>query len=253
MLGRTAPPQVSPDEDTVRLVRGRFARRQWTRRWLAWRRLLLVVLAVALAAGLVWLFYFSSVLAVAGATVSGAPGADALQVRRAAQVPVGTPLAAADLGAVTARVERLPIVKSADVSRSWPDRVRIDVTERTPVALVARGGAYSAVDEHGVLFRRYARRPAGLPVVRMGPRAQSDALAEAAQVASVLPEDIVAKVAHLNVRTVDSITLHLHNGREILWGSADSSADKARVLAVLLRQRAAFYDVSVPEQPVIRP
>jgi hypothetical protein len=38
----------------------------------------------------------------------------------------------------------------------------------------------------------------------------------------------------------------------VLWGSADGSADKAKVLTVLLKHHATFYDVSSPGQPVLR-
>ena len=71
-------------------------------------------------------------------------------------------------------------------------------------------------------------------------------------VAGSLPPDLAAKVAYVEVRTVDTISLRLRNGRTVQWGSADDSTDKARVLDVLLAQHAVFYDVSVPGQPVIR-
>jgi cell division protein FtsQ len=51
------------------------------------------------------------------------------------------------------------------------------------------------------------------------------------------------------VQTVDQISLVLRDGRTVVWGSADESGLKAKVLAVLLRQRAQTYDVSVPGQP----
>jgi hypothetical protein len=37
----------------------------------------------------------------------------------------------------------------------------------------------------------------------------------------------------------------------VLWGSAQSSEAKARVLTVLLHHRARLYDVTVPGRPVI--
>jgi cell division protein FtsQ len=37
----------------------------------------------------------------------------------------------------------------------------------------------------------------------------------------------------------------------VRWGSADGSDAKARVLAVLLKQKASSFDVSVPGQPII--
>ena len=243
------------DEATVRLARRRFARRRWVRRWLAWRRLVGAVLGVGLLAGAGWLVFGSSVLAVSGVRVEGTHVLTPSVVRRAAQVPLGGPLATADLSAVTRRVARLPAVKSVDVSRSWPDSVRIDVTERRAVAALedAGSGRLRGVDDQGVVFRSYRHRPAGLPVIREAKGAGAEAVAEAARVAASLPASVASKVADVEVRTVDTISLRLHNGRLVRWGSAEESTDKGRVLAVLLDRKAAFYDVSVPGQPVIRP
>ena len=243
------------DERTVRIARKRFARRQWARRWLAWRRLLVALLVVGVVAGCGWLVFFSPVLAVAGVHVTGTDVVPPSDVRRAAQVTTGAPLATVDLDAVSARVEELVAVEGVDVSRSWPDQVRIEVTERQAVAVVEPdqpGGRLRGTDADGIVFRTFATRPRGLPVIRTEEQPGADALAEAATVAGSLPPDLAARVAYVEVRTVDTITLELRSGRSVRWGSADGSAAKARVLTVLLKQKAAYYDVSVPGQPVIR-
>ena len=254
MLGsRTRPDLTSPDEPTVQLARKRFARRQWARRWLTWRPLLVLAGLAAVLAGLVWLVLFSSVLAVAGVDVEGTSVLRTPEVRRAADVPTGEPLATVDLARIAARVESLAPVKRVDVSRSWPDRVHIAVQERVPVAVVEGDGLFRALDADGVLFTTYRAAPPGLPVVRSGVDTRAEALAEAATVVSVLPDDIAGRVRYVEVATVDRISLRLRNGRTVLWGSADESASKAEVLALLLEQKASVYDVSVPAQPTITP
>jgi cell division protein FtsQ len=212
----------------------------------------LLVAALLLGAG--WLVFFSSVLAVDGVRVTGTHVLSPDAVRNAAVVPMGGPLATVNLDAITARVEKLPAVKTVDVSRAWPHDVRIDVTERRAVAVVEpqSGGQAHAVDEDGVQFRAFAHPPRGLPAIRIKNGVGADALTEAARVAGSLPPGLARKVAFVEVHTVDTISLVLHSGRMVRWGSADGSADKARVLAVLLRQKASFYDVSVPGQPIIR-
>ena len=250
-------PTVEPDDEdekTVRLARRRFARRQWARRWLAWRRVVVAVLLLALVAAAGWLVFFSPVLAVSGVQVTGSRVLSPDVVRRAASVPLGTPVATVDLDAISARVDQLPAVKSVDVSRSWPDRVRIDVTERTAVAVVqgGPGAPLRGVDREGVLFRQFPTKPHALPMLRMGDRTGTEALAEAAAVAGSLPVGLARKVRYVEVRTVDTISLELRSGKQVRWGSADDSADKARVLERLLGVKASFYDVSVPGQPIIR-
>jgi cell division protein FtsQ len=213
---------------------------------------LAVVALVAICAGAGWLVFFSSVLAVDSVRVEGSGVLEESEVRRVAAVPLGTPLASVPLDAIAARVEGLAPVASVDVSRSWPDAVRIAVVEREAVAVVERDGVLRGLDEEGVVFRTFPGQPPGLPVVKMSAGTRTEALAEAAAVIDALPADLAGRVDHVAVETVDSISLRLRNGRTIFWGSADSSATKAQVLAVLLEQKASVYDVSVPGQPTIK-
>lgn len=239
-----AEPPPTP-QDLLR-SRRRFARRQWARRWLAWRPVAAVLLVLLLLVGGVWLVFFSSVLGVAGVDVEGTDQLETDTVVAAAGVPTGDPLARVDLDAVRARVEALALVESAEVTRQWPDRVLVRVEEREAVAVVEIGGRIRGMDEHGVVFRDYAKAPPGLPHVRTSTETPGDALREAAQVITALPGDLVAKVDYVSVATVDQIELRLRDGRTVVWGSAEDSDQKAEVLAPLLGVEGSRYDVSVP-------
>lgn len=240
--------------DTDVRTRRRFARRQWARRWLNWKPVLAVVLALLLLVGGLWLVYFSSFLSVQGVDVRGTHLLSEAQVRQAAAVPEGDALARVDLDRIRTRVEALAAVRSADVSREWPDRVRIDVSERVPVAVVEIAGQLRGMDEDGVVFRDYAQAPPDLPRVQTGSDTGSDALREAALVVGALPTDLAAKVDHVEVATVDEITLALRDGRTVRWGSSADSDLKAEVLAELLvARKAQTYDVSVPGNPTTSP
>lgn len=245
--GTTAPPDVDP---ATLQSRKRFARRQWARRWLAWRPVLAVLLLLALIVGTVWMVFFSSVLAVEGVEVSGTRDLSSSAVREAAVVPLGEPLARVDLDRIRSRVEALAMVSSADVTRQWPGTVVIEVEEREAVAVVVIGGQVRGMDANGVVFRSYGKPPPDLPTVRTTSDTRRDALEEAALVVESLPDPIAGRVDHVSVATIDQITLALRDGRTVTWGSAEESEAKAEVLAGLLAEvEAREYDVSVPGQP----
>ncbi|GAA3812384.1 cell division protein FtsQ/DivIB [Nocardioides panacisoli] len=237
------------DRSAQARTRKRFARRQWARRWLTWRYIVVVVVVVLLIGFAVYSVYFSPWLQVQGVDVTGNSQVSDAEIIRTADVPEGGALAKVDLDAIAVRVRALPAVKSVDVSRKWPHDVRIDVVERTPVAVVARGDGYVDLDEEGVTFNRLAHPPAGLPLVETGAAAEPSALEEAAHVVAALPDDISSLVDHVQVDTVDEILLVLHDGRQVKWGSADQSDEKAQVLLALLDRKAQVYDVSVPGMP----
>ena len=248
LLGRRPERESLDDPATVR-TRRRFARRQWRRRWLAWKPMLVLLLVVALVVGGVWLVYFSRYLAAQDVRVTGTGLLSADDVRQAARVPDGEPLARLDLVAVERRVEALAPVQDAVVTRQWPDAVEITVRERLAIAVVDIGGQVRGMDAAGVVFRDYPRPPRTLPLVRTTGRTGGEALSEAARVISALPGALARRVEYLAVLTVDQITLVLRDGRQVVWGSAEESPAKAEVLAALLGQPAKVYDVSVPGQP----
>ena len=233
-------------------TRKRFARRQWARRAIAWRPILVVVLLLALVGGLLWLFFASSVLAVKGVQIEGTGLLSQSDVRRAAAVPLGVPLARVDIDAIHDRVAALAPVASVDVTRNWPDQVSIVITERQPVAAVRVGSRLKGIDAEGVYFRDFTDRPRSLPLITGPEDIDREVLREAAAIVTLLPPEIAQRVARIEVETIDQISLVLRDDRVVVWGSADQSADKARVLEVLLHQRARTYDVSVPGQPTTR-
>lgn len=251
MSGRhdtTGPTTAGHDEATIR-SRKRFARRQWARRWLAWRRVVALLLLIALMVGTVWLFYFSDVLAVEEVEVQGTRTLSAEQVREVAAVPSGQPLARVDLDAIRARIQAMAVVRDADVTLSWPDGVIIDIDERVAIAVVDIAGRTRGMDAEGVVFRDYPKPPPGMPQVRMSSDTRGDALREAALVIEALPAEISRRVDHVEVATIDQISLVLRDGRDVVWGSAEESEAKAEVLAGLLEQPGHTFDVSVPGQP----
>lgn len=243
-----------PNAATLR-SRRRFARRQWRRRWLAWRYVVVLVVLIVLIVLGTWLVYFSDALSISAVDVRGTGSeVSAAQVEHAAAVPLGKPLATADLGAIRDRVETLlAAVQTAQVSREWPHTVRIDIVQRTPVAVIETSDGLHALDASGQVFLSYQTAPPGLPIVRSA-STDRDALAQGAQVAAALPKGLALRVAHLQIFTQDDIELDLHSGKTVMWGSASDSATKARVLAALMTAQpgASLYDVSVPSAPAAR-
>jgi cell division protein FtsQ len=237
--------------DPSRRARRAFARRIWARRWLTWRYVLAGLLVLVLVVGSVWLVYFSSYLALKGADVTGTRHLTTDEVLAAADLPVGDPLARVDADAVARRVRAMAYVKSVEVTREWPDKLRIVVTERTAVAVVDLGGTLRGLDADGVVFSSYRQAPPRLPVVRVSGDPGQDALREAARVVAALPRSLSSRVDHLEVATVDQISLALTGGKTVVWGSADQSALKAEVIGPLLKQPGSVYDVSAPGQPTI--
>lgn len=221
-------------------------------------RVVLAVLAVPAAAVSVLLLLRSAALDVDAVKVDGARHVDAEEVRDAAGIERGAPLAFIDTGAAADRVESLAWVDEARISRRWPGTVRVQVTEYEPAAFVRRaGGGVMLVAEDGAVLGPAAEAPeAAVEIVgvrRLPEPGSTLAPAGAAGVVSELPDALGARV--VGVDLADSgVTLRVLFGPEIRLGSLDDVAAKgAAALAVMERigdAQVAYVDVSVPSAPV---
>lgn len=218
------------------------------RHWLRW---VVAFLVLAMLGTGVWLLGFSSVLATNVVDVRGVRVLDAGQVRDAARVPIGLPLARQDLDAVAARVATLVPVESVTVDRVWPHAVDISVTERTPVLALQEAGGVTLVDKAGVAFDRATQRPDGI-VLADTDRNNVALLVQIGIVARALPADLRSKVRTIKATTPSQLTVILASGVTINWGTAEQSALKAQIVAGLWPRKARAIDVSSPHNPAIR-
>ena len=214
---------------------------------------LAVALVVAVLGAGVWVGGFTGVLGVRTVVVRGAHAVSADTVRAAAAVPAGVPLIRLDASGISRRVGQLPGVQHARVSRSWPNTVRIDVVERTPIAVIPRGATFFLVDIEGVLFQQVGTSPAGLPrLVVAHPEAADPAMRSALVVIGSLSPELRRAVQVVEAPTPDSVTLGLRDGRTVIWGGSGESEAKARALGPLLTRPGSTYDVSTPTVAVVR-
>lgn len=213
----------------------------------------MVLLAAGVIASATWLVFFSSVLGVRQIVVVGNFTVATEQVERAAGVPAGQPLATVDLAEVQRRVGALRKIESVLAERSWPGTLRIEVTERRPVAVIEVGGKAALVDRHGVVIEVRQAAPPTLPVLRVDrPGAADPATRAALKVITALPGDILKRVSEVRATTPEGVSLVLKDERQVVWGGADRPGEKARILATLLRRPATVYDVSSPEVVTIK-
>jgi len=207
-----------------------------------WKAAFFVLAVVAIIAGVTWALLGSKFLVVRSITVDGAPDIPRSQVITAAGVRAGTPLIRISTGTVARRVERLTLVESARVTRSWPNAITIAIVERTAVLKVRDGDGWDLVDRFGVVLHQVQHRPHGLPRLRTSTAPDllrgNPAVFAAATVERELPAQLAAKVRSIAAPTADTVTLYLRHGRTVVWGDTSQTAVKARELAILMRGQA---------------
>ena len=236
----------------------RFAERIAARRRTRWIRAGIGALVAAVLLAVGWVVCFSDVLAVRSVQVAGISRLDAAQVERVARVPHGGSLALLDTGPIEARIRTLAPVADVDVSRKFPNTVRISITERAPAAVLDTPAGRRLVDAEGVAYA-----PAGpsaekrLLVLRsQNPALPPEDLVKILAMLDALPEPLRDKVDEVQADTVQDMTVKLAYGRSVIWGGPEEPEFKTRVLEVLLQNKktrdSRTFDVSVPEAPTTR-
>ena len=220
-----------------------------------WRRLAVTVtVALCLFALLGYLLlWHTSLIAVRGIRVVGEKQVTNAQILSVSGIRAGGPMAALDPAAVAARIEAIPRIASAAVSRDWPGTVVVTVVERVPAALVPDSAGYEVVDGGGVVFDQVAKPTAGLPVITVtAPAKAAEVVPGALAALRALPPSVDRTITAITASDPYAITLRLADGATVNWGAGDAAVDKARDLVALLRIGShRHYDVSAPNAPAM--
>jgi len=256
--GRTTAPQLDP---RIRERRAAVARRKGRRRL---RTVLLVAVVVLLLIG-GWFVLHSKVFAARVVTVVGSVHTPASEIISVAGLSDHPPMIDVNPPTVAARLEKLPWVAKATVSRLWPDGVRISVVEHSAVAVVATTSPaaehWALVDRSGLVLADVAAPPAGLvhlTTADMPGPPGSDMGAAAAtglRVAATLPRAFSAQVTSIEVGQGGGVTLVMTTPVTIVLGATtqlhQKYEDAAAILARAKLVAGDVIDVSVPDSPTV--
>lgn len=230
------------------------------------RRLLAagVVAGLVAVAAVTWGALHSPLFAARHVTVVGAIRSGVDPVVAASGLTGEPPLIDVDSGAVASRVEALPGVAHATVTRHWPDTVTVTVTERVPAAVVEQAGhGDELIDASGRVLGPVAGAPAGLVVlnVPVAAGAPGTGLGAAARpglaVVALLPASLRPEVARVDVSANGEVTLALTNNVGVTLGRAVELPAKFEALVSVLVDVAPrapdVIDVTVPGAPAVGP
>lgn len=248
----------------------RAARRKTNRPRRNWNRTL-QIFAVFLALGDLAALAWAPGLHVTKVRVLGTQTLTPQQVFAEARVPNNTNVLWMLRQPLTKRLAADPVIDHAERTVRLPDTLVLTVTERQPYAVLASGDQYWLLDRKGVPYQEMDAPLPGLPTISAVPAAlPADVALGRPLPAAWLPDAyrLLALTggdpdwAGAKIAVDQNLNLCLNNrGKpQVRLGQADSLPWKmALAHAALsayggaLSARAAYIDVSCPQQPVWRP
>ncbi len=98
--------------------------------------------------------------------ITGTPTVSRRQVMEVFAADLGRNIFFVPLAERRRKLEAIPWVESATVMRLLPDRLRIALTERTPIAFVRMGSRISLIDRNGVIMDMPRSKKYSFPVIK---------------------------------------------------------------------------------------
>ena len=210
------------------------------------RRLILLISTVLLAAA-AYVLGWSTLFTVSAIEINGST------TQLNSGIVKGQKLARVEPRAIAAKFESLDWVEDAQVSRNWiSGKVRIDLTERTPVAIYNN----KVIDSNGKSFVLRTTPSRELVQIQAG---DLTAATKAVMFFTTLPEDLKSGLSVVKVRSTGALVLVVNNSGknlEIRWGIDGDNELKLKVYKALIalpeNAEITRVDVSAPHAPIVK-
>lgn len=213
-------------------------------------------MAALLAAGLA--VSMSPVFSARGIHVRGGNHLDRLRIVELAGVSRGTNVLWLDEGAVERRLETEPWIARAEVIAEFPTTLRIEVVERTPVAVASDGVRTSLMAGDGTSLG-VAEPDASMPLIRFAASGSVEGPVAgpvgAARALGAMSPALRERVGRVLVHLDGTLELRIEDGPVVRYGMPSDLKAKARSIARTLAwatangERILRLTVAAPRAP----
>ena len=189
--------------------------------------------------------------------VEGAVRLTNAQVIEQLQPLAGLPLARVSGADVARELSDVALIQSVDTRVELPDTLAVSIIERTPLGAVGTAGNFRVVDQAAVELWSDTVRPSELPLIGVAADSDDRGFRAIVEALAVIPEEVLRRIDRITASSADTVAFSLRDSdHQVLWGSSEFSAQKARALPAALQAAGAagakLIDLSTPETVVIR-
>jgi cell division protein FtsQ len=254
-----------------RSPKGRTPKARPNRRRRNWNGVLKAVAVLLFFVDAGMLLFANPALRVTHVRVDGVQTLTPQQVFDEAHVPSRTNLFWMLHQPLTKRLAADPVIDHAERTIQWPNSVVLTVAERQPYAVLSGHGQFWLLDAKGVPYRQLDRPLPHLPLLQVAETVLPETvslgvplptvwLPDAYHLLRLASEDPKLSGAKITVDQNLNLCLNRKDRLQIRLGQPDSLPWKIQLADAALSayggalaQRAAYIDVSCPQQPVWRP
>jgi cell division septal protein FtsQ len=215
---------------------------------------LFTVLAILLTAGLAYLLGWSNVLTIKEISYTGSPTKNSeATVKNITNLEVGERLARIETRKIAARLQTLPWVDNADLSRNWiSGKIVIAITPRLPIATFNG----QLMDATGKRFELPGGYDSKLPSVFA--RDAKSGLA-AIKLFTKLPTEFSTRTSAFTATSPENINFKITEGKRslmVIWGSDIEIDLKLKVYKALValpeNSKIKKIDLTEPRSPIVK-
>ena len=224
-----------------------------------------VILVMALIAGLAWLLFLSPVFRLQTDQVNVSGGNAWVSDDRVASIVAhqgDRSLLLISTNGVEQEISGMAGVTDAKVRKSFPHGLEVTFDAQEPTAVFKDAQRkLTAVDRQGRVLNTVSKPVEGVPVIQVATvkRAQQDqAVRQTLRILSTMPEAMRHSVTKVTAETQDSITTELDQGKHvIIWGDGSDLKLKQAVVDKIINDPSKIgdkhqLDVSAPLRPIVK-
>uniref|UniRef100_A0ABS3IV82 FtsQ-type POTRA domain-containing protein n=1 Tax=Bifidobacterium asteroides TaxID=1684 RepID=A0ABS3IV82_9BIFI len=224
-----------------------------------------VVVVMALIAGLAWLLFLSPVFRLQTDKINVSGGNAWVSNDRVVSIVANQgdrSLLLISTNGVEQEISGMAGVTDAKVHKSFPHGLQVTFDAQEPTAVFKDAQhKLTAVDRQGRVLNTVSKPVEGVPVIQVATvkRAQQDqAVRQTLRILSTMPEAMRHSVTKVTAKTQDSITTELDQGKHvIIWGDGSDLKLKQAVVDKIINDPSKIgdkhqLDVSAPLRPIVK-
>lgn len=203
---------------------------------------------------MIWVGFFSSILTFDRNQVSiqGISGSiTAEEIKRELSSENGKPLLRISMSGLEEKLKtKQPWIKTISVHRDFPNGLLVQIDARQPLAQTRD---QKLVDKDGIVLEPGSIKISDYPLIDAScGKTQKRCYQQATACLQKLPDTFKQRMQNIQITRLNGVTIILKGNRQIIWGDASYSDQKAKVAQILLERPGNIINVTDYVHPTVK-